>query len=302
MKKSFCINFTFSIAALFCLVISSCSYGPYPFTFFQQTVDQRSSEITDFSGTQHSPSVGTDSEYSFIVITDVHFGSDKSTFQNSFINKFSKLYDTTDTKLKPRFVVCLGDCSNNGKPDEWQKYNAFLEQLKDAAASKGFSDLKCYSCIGNHDCYNLGGSEFSSYVYPYKTAYKFNVKADSSTQGFSYYFLDTANATLGKNQMKSFKQHLANDSAPKIVMTHYQIYSGCGILFLIQDYTERNMLLSLFAKNNIKMVLEGHQHDGASYENNYFKEYTLKSTMKKVFYRVTVNESTQQVNIEQIDF
>ena len=57
-----------------------------------------------------------------------------------------------------------------------------------------------------------------------------------------------------------------------------------------------------FAKNKVKLVLEGHWHGGASYDNGLFYELTCKTTMKRVFYLVTVNETTQSASVEEIKF
>ena len=301
-NKSKVITFFTSavVASVFC---AACSYGPYPFTFFQETVDDRAPVVSDLTGSEYAPDVGTNDVYSFLVITDVHFGSDDPIPQDRFIKRFNAFFETSaPEEKKPRFLVCLGDCADNGKAEEWQDYNLFLDKVSSAAIAKGFSNFKCYSCIGNHDCYNYGGSEFAKHVYPHVTSYMFSVHADSSPKGFSYYFLDSGNGTLGNKQMKSFKQKIAEDSSPKIIMTHYQIFSGGGNIFLIQDYTERNMLLSEFAKNKVKLVLEGHWHGGASYDNGLFYELTCKTTMKRVFYLVTVNETTQSASVEEIKF
>lgn len=302
MKKYIRIKTVFVFSFLLSALCSSCSYGPYPLTFFQQTVDERAPVVTELTGSD-LPSVGTAAEYSFLVVTDVHFGSDDPIPQDRFIRRFNKFFASAEPESRyPRFLVCLGDCADNGKPEEWNSYNAFLSDVEQAANAKGLSDFKCYSCIGNHDCYNYGGSQFAQYVYPHVTSYKFTVRADSSTSGFSYYFLDTGNGTLGNKQMKSFAQKIAEDSSPKIVMTHYQIFSGGGNIFLIQDYTERNKLLSLFAKNKVKLVLEGHWHGGASYDFGVFNELTCKTTMKRLFYLVTVNETNQTARVEEIKF
>ena len=182
---------------LLVLILCSCNYGLYTLLFDEDSVDDRVSSITVLSGTD-IPNVGNSSVYSFVVFTDPHFGASFKRYDAAFLTWYENQLSLSDERFRPRFAVCLGDCADGGKSSEYDEYNSLINKII-TLGNEAFSisNYHVYSSIGNHDLYNSGYENYKEKVYPYKTYYKFSISSDSSDNAFSYFFLDSANGTLG---------------------------------------------------------------------------------------------------------
>ena len=83
---------------------------------------------------------------------------------------------------------------------------------------------------------------------------------------------------MGLRQLSIFKEAVEQDEKPKIVCGHIPVY-GDPLLnfdyFSMQNSYETDRLLSMFAENNVKYVIEGHIH--SYYRKNFgnFIEYIV---------------------------
>jgi len=278
--------------------LSSCDLGFYQILFNEEKVDSRVENIEILTSTQLPQSFSSsDSIYSFVLFTDIHVGSDGfDEYKQKFLNWFSNQLSVTDESKIPRFAICLGDNMNTGV--EYNKYNEYMAQIKKIAKDKGIdSDFKIYTTIGNHDLYHNGWENYKEHIFPYKSAYYF------SDGAFSFYVLDSANGTLGEPQRESLKNFFKIDKKPKMIFTHVPIYAGGGIVFTFQDTLERNELLSLFQKNNVKQVFAGHAHRTYGYDYGSWREdVTASFKMSGVCRLVTINKSTNSFSSKLIEF
>lgn len=302
------------ISILFLFAFSSCAnYGFYQFLFGEEDVDDRFSGFSDLSGeTVLSSSLGLNGKYSFIVVTDVHIGASdvRSSKMNDFLDEISSLFESIDKTKIPRFIVNLGDTADGGHLSEYNDYNSYLEKIRKLAVEKNVVSsteaFKIYTILGNHDLYNNGWTDWKKMVYPYKSTYYFSLSsgaADYDSLPFSFYFVDTGNGAFGTDQLDAFEKLLKSDPNPKMIFSHYPFYSDNVPFMALEDTTERNYLLSLFAKNNVKALFGGHVHTVFEHGFGSFSQINTSALFKNEAFRlVTVDESTLSVSTKLIGF
>ncbi|MCR5218995.1 metallophosphoesterase [Treponema sp.] len=291
MKKLF-----YTLLVLFLsLMTFSCNMGAYWFVFGQDVEDRVSSlKVLD---SPSSVTGTTGSVYSILVITDPHFGSDRADQDiEAFYEWFDSQLKNSDETLRPRFMICLGDILDGGHKGEADDFNEFADTLAQMASAAGISGFTTYSILGNHDLYNYGWDVWKENINPGTSFYKFTTHGSASDKGMSWYFLDTANGTLGDRQLELLQEEMEEDSLPKIVSMHYPLYCGGIIQLSIQNALERNTLMSLFAKNNVKLVMEGHAHRSKHYDSGSFEEHLISSFLySRAFSLITVDENSGSV-------
>ena len=302
------------ISILFLFAFSSCAnYGFYQLLFGEEDVDERFRGFSDLSGeTVLSSSLGLNGKYSFIVVTDVHIGASdvRSSKMNDFLNEISLLFESIDKTKIPRFIVNLGDTADGGHLSEYNDYNSYLEKIRKLAVEKNVVSsteaFKIYTILGNHDLYNNGWTDWKKTVYPYKSTYYFSLSsgaADYDSLPFSFYFVDTGNGAFGTDQLDAFEKLLKSDPNPKMIFSHYPFYSDNVPFMALEDTTERNYLLSLFAKNNVKALFGGHVHTVFEHGFGSFSQINTSALFKNEAFRlVTVDESTLSVSTKLIGF
>lgn len=295
--KSFCrLSFILALSALF---YSCYDMGAYFLNWDSDGVDKRVPSIKLLGG-NNLPDTAVLDTFSFIVITDTHFGSEKKSHDcdSRFIEKLDEMFQNQDESLRPRFIVCNGDVSDSGRVWQYDLYNEFCSKIKTVAYDRlGVQDFKIYTVAGNHDLYNHGFDNWKRNVYPYEPAYRFSVN------DFTFYFVDTANGTLGYDQLKEFESLIADDSNYKICFTHYPFYAGGQFLFTIQNTMERNRVLTDFARNNFRLVFEGHTHIDARYDFGVFSERLIPSYLyDEKFCFVTINSKTGTWKAETLSY
>lgn len=275
-----------------CAVLaSSCSYGPYMFNVSETKVDERATNIAEID----SPKT-EDMRYSFLIIADPHTGPRVSgSVADRFLAAYNKWMNEADERDKPRFVVNLGDVLDSGRQSQADEYQAFMQQLGTVADDFNES-LPHYSVIGNHDLYAGDGWDvWKRNFYPHTSYYRFEIG------GFSYYFLDTGNGTLGKPQLEDLEKRLSEDKNAKIVLMHYPVVSDSS--FCLQNTVERNRLLRDFANSNVKMIFSGHYHRGDTHHYGDMTEVTVKSFgFNGTALLVTVDNATQSITWREINF
>ncbi len=307
------MRFKFRFVALFAISIlfSSCNYGWYIFLFGEESVENRADSIQNLNEDNFKkllPDFSSFSkQYSFLVITDPHIGSQLyDTKKDEFFKVFTKMFDNSDSTKIPRFVLCLGDNGDGGRESEYRELNEMFEKMEEVAKSKGVKEFKNLSVLGNHDLYNDGWENFKKQEEPFKTlgendalssAYKF------SDGVFSYYVFDSASGTFGETQRALAKSEIENDKNPKIILTHVPIYAGGNFLMTMQDTRERNVLLTLFEKNNVKQVFCGHAHKEYGYNYGDWREDVFDAFgAHRRCYLVSVDKNSKSVKWQRFEF
>jgi 3',5'-cyclic AMP phosphodiesterase CpdA len=211
----------------------------------------------------------------------MHFGAK----DNPPIDELLSWIDSLDSTLltppvfddKPSFCLVLGDLVESGTEAQYKEYAEFVQKLD----TRG---IKTYAVAGNHDLYNSGWTHWERYAAPHTSYYRFVIN------NVSWYFLDSANGSLGSSQLYNFVDKAHADSNAKLIFTHYPVYAGGVFYFSMSNPRERAVLLDTFARNNAKLVLDGHNHEGSSYNFGSFQEVNLKAfTEKKKWYMLSID-------------
>lgn len=306
--KSFLTKFSFLLIFVYSLFTIACSGGMYPLLFGEDTVDDRTEKHLVLTGSQTPQSAidkntDTNGIFSFVVITDPHFGADQKRHDDKFLAWFEAQLVQSDETLKPRFAVCLGDSANDGYEDQYKTYSSFTDKVCQLGNDKlGISDFKFYTSIGNHDLFHNGYEHWKKLIYPYSTYFSFKIN-EGTDREVTFYSLDSANGTLGANQLEDWEDRLDGDTSPKIVMTHYPVYANGHIVLTTQDDMFIARILTASAKNNVKYIFEGHTHRASDKNYTLFKEMVSGSFLyDRTATLVTVNPSTGEVTAQRIYF
>ena len=225
--------------------------------------------------------------YTVAIITDVHFGKGSD---RSIDRAFMAWLEECDAMSKlPQFIICLGDVAEHGYRDEFEAYNQFCKKIE-----AQFPTIKIFNTLGNHDLYNKGWKHWKELIAPYTPLYYFK------TSSFSWYFLDTADGTVGVPQYDVVSRAYAEDDSPKIVCVHNPLHADASLASYMHDSTTRNLLISLFARSNVLAVLEGHTHNYA--QNDFgFIEYNVPGYLeKRTWALATVDEANASIQFELV--
>ncbi|MCQ2241126.1 metallophosphoesterase [Treponema sp.] len=301
MKKTLIIFF-----ASLGIIFSSCKFGMFPLAFTDQNVEDRVHSITRLDDS-HLPS-GTNglSKYSFLIVTDLHIGADRYTHDDeAFFRWFENQLNSDDASRRPQFIINLGDSSDSGREAEFKEYVEWTKKVKELARNgkDRINDFKIYSVIGNHDIYNNGQDYYLTYMYPHFYSYCFDFANDPSTQGFEFFFLDSANGSLGRHQLNDLERKLKANSKPKIILTHCPVYSDGVLLVSFHDSLECAKILTLVAENNAKLMLEGHAHRNSSYDyGSMYEEVTSSYANNNTINLITIDETTGTCSTDRMKF
>lgn len=301
-------------AFLFSLLFTACAnYGLYQTLFGEDDVDERFKCFSNLNSEAPVLPKDTDGKYSFLVVSDIHIGAND--VHHSKINKFldkeiPNLFSSDDKTRIPRFLINLGDTGDGGHSKEYSEFNEYFGiggKIQNIAKEKGIvekaEDFKIYSILGNHDLYNNGWENWKKMVWPYTTSFYFSVSSDSKYKPLSFYFVDTGNGSLGKDQTDAFETLLKSDQNPKLIFSHYPFYSDQVPFMAIEDTTERNYLLDLFQENKAADLFGGHVHTNFKKDLGSFNQINTAALFKNGYYRlVTVDEKTSAVTSELINF
>ena len=261
--------FRYILLSLTSLVFFSSCYGSWNFWYEGNDVDKRTQNLKyltnddpDFEASKISDLHG---EYTVLVITDPHFGNKKKKVSGEPLFKYLEKLKSEHPALYPKFVLSLGDSVDIGYEGHYKEYLAFCNELK----TKYDIPLILNSC-GNHDIYQSHWGNWESFCYPHTSFYKFR------TEKLSWYCLDTASGAVGLNQYKKLMNDIKNDSRKKIIFTHYPFVRFNFNCSNMAETTERNKMISDFAKNNVICVLGGHNHT-MTYDDLGFPDYGIPS-------------------------
>jgi len=275
---------------LLLITVILCSCGKYKDfgtdnVFYEGNyVQKRASEILDLSDSNQEK---LPSEYNFVVIADLHIGVRGRKVPDMPNEYFLKWLSDLPAEEKPAFILCVGDVADTGSRVQFDEYELFLKQIEELG-------IKVFNAVGNHDLYQSGWSNWEETCYPHTSYYRFK------TAGYSYYALDTGTGYLGPKQMENLKEEMEDDPLPKIIFTHYPLYTD-DYFFNFDDTTERNLLMSYFADNNVKFHLAGHLHWLEKHDFGAYQSFALPSFRYKgqwtVFY---VNEKAETYDFKVI--
>jgi 3',5'-cyclic-AMP phosphodiesterase len=220
------------IIAVCCL--ASCRYGLDELFSRPSPVDER---VLDASPSAPSaPTVADPDNYVFIATADTHFGP---TDDPPTAAAFKALVGASHAS----FVIIAGDLVNTGLPAEYARYAQWTASL----------GVPVYSTPGNHDLYNEGWATYRTVLG--RGNYSFVVG------GRTFYVVDTGNGTVGRAQLDLLREAFAHDTNRKVIVSHYPLYDGPDAQYYrLTDTAERAALIDLYARGNVELLLEGHQH------------------------------------------
>lgn len=220
------------------------------------------------------------SEYDFVVIADLHYGSKRKDAPGVPSSDFIKWLSDILPEDRPKFCLSLGDVADCGYEEQYLQYSELVAQIEALG-------VKVFNTVGNHDLYQSGWDYWKENCYPSTSFYKFK------TNGYSLYSIDTGTGTLGPVQLELLKKNMEEDPAPKIIFTHYPLYTDT-FFFNFADTTDRNLMTRYFADNNVKLYLAGHLHWLEEHDFGTFQSYAIPSLQYKgqwvVFH---INEKTE---------
>ncbi len=215
-----------------------------------------------------------ENEFSFLFMTDIHIQPELGATDGLI-----KAIDTAN-KLNADFVLTGGDLvfdvlrGNRPRGDSlFQLYKETIKRLK----------MPVYNVIGNHELFGIyEGSGISPADPDYKygmykrylgeTFYSFNHK------GWHFIALNSIDeknkkyiGTIGKDQIEWLKKDIAGVSpeTPIAIVLHIPLVSVQAQIYPKTDKPEvpnelwvdnRNEVLELFKKHNLRLVLQGHLH------------------------------------------
>lgn len=285
VKKAFGI-----IISVFTLIFSSC-YGSWNFFYEGNNVDKRITNYRQLDNTDAKfASSGISSlgnKYTVLILTDTHFGNTKKEVNCEIL--YNYLSSIKGTSQFPAFAICLGDLTDIGTKEQFVLYNNFSSRL-----TNDFGISIVLNVCGNHDAYQNNYANWEESCYPHTTFYSFK------TQKLSWYCLDTVSGTIGENQYNQLMDLFEKDSRQKIIFTHYPFTRFNYDCSNMAETTERNILISDFAKNNVICVLGGHNHT-QTFDNLGYKDYGIPSfAYDEAWGLLHVDENAGRAEIEFI--
>lgn len=276
-----------SICAVCSLFFISCGkydgFGSDNIFYSGNYVQKRSTSLLTLDEeTKNLPS-----EYDFVVITDLHIGVKRQDAPLLPDNQFIEWLSELPPEQRPAFCLCLGDVADCGYEEQYVQFAELVSKIESLG-------VKVYNTVGNHDLYQSGWDFWKDTCYPHCSFYKFN------TSGYSFYSIDTGTGMIGSDQMKALKCALEEDPLPKIIFTHYPLYTDT-FFFNFDDTPGRNLLMHYFAENNVKLYLAGHLHWLEKHEFGSYESYALPSYRYKGQWTVVhVNEKNETYEISVI--
>ena len=195
----------------------------------------------------YNGAVNTQETYTFYVAADPHI--DQTHHNLDIFN------DALKNDRDASFGVMLGDCT-----DTRNNLPKYLDALAYDPARHSM-DQKIFQILGNHDIFFNGWTDFRDNIGP--SVYWFEVVF---TEGKDLYIsLDTATATLGRKQTEWLRSFLSENRSRYrhcIILTHTNFFysdttqSSSGNMSIEETFS----LIDFFEKQNVSLVLQGHDH------------------------------------------
>ncbi|MDH4226502.1 MAG: metallophosphoesterase [Deltaproteobacteria bacterium] len=153
-------------------------------------------------------------------------------------------------KAAPEFIIHTGDVVY--MTGEWEHYLDKFVEPYEKLLKKG---IPFYPVPGNHDYIENDGEGFRAYFLTLPNRY-YTIKAGD----IEFFMLDSNTIEEGdKEQLEWLETALKNSRAAfKIAVMHHPFYSSG---FHGNTETVTKALHAIFEKNNVSLVLSGHDHD-----------------------------------------
>jgi hypothetical protein len=180
--------------------------------------------------------IGTPSAFSFSALGDVHVGAPTASLMIKALQM-----SQNDGDL---FSVLTGDNTNTGKESE----------LLTFASNMLAVSIPVLPAIGNHDIFFGGWSRYKTVVG--RSIYSVNAGS------VHLIFLDTANGTVGKDQLNWLVSDLQANTRPiKVVVMHFPVVVGeFSTVFKLSSDEEATLFKNLMYQYGVQLVLSGHFH------------------------------------------
>ncbi|MEG1543403.1 MAG: metallophosphoesterase [Tannerellaceae bacterium] len=189
-------------------------------------------------------------EYSFLIVADSHTTND--------LNRLTEFFDEASNG-NYLFSAHLGDFAETKS-----EYYHAVDTLLQGYENKLGDDWHFYPVVGNHDISHSGWSLFNL-IFGAST-YFVMIEVDANKDIYDLcIFLDSANASLGKEQMEFlrsfFEDEMRKGFRNYFVFTHNPFFRPrTNVVSSNFPREELYYLLNLFAENNVNYVFSGHLH------------------------------------------
>ncbi|MDR0561744.1 MAG: metallophosphoesterase [Spirochaetaceae bacterium] len=260
-------------AVTFFFFLSACSVD-LPGLIASQDLDVRLKDRDRFHFlTEADRNLTLEDAYEFLVLTDTHI-QDGNAF--GLENLASVINDA-------RFVVILGDITQNGSEKDILKFISIAETL----------GVPCYPVIGNHDIYFNNWYNWRDHIG--SSSYRIN---GSNT---TLFILDTANAWVGNAQIKWLDKELETAKPHIFIFTHTNLFVE-HIIDLQQttDIRERARFMSLL-DGRCEAFFTGHVHRRIIKTFGGVQYITIEDfRSKKTYCRVQVSPEGIRYSFEKL--
>jgi len=262
MVKSISKIFVLIFFLFFACLIISCDYVDLLGLFGSNDLSERLNEKDNFqylSDLERNTTYTAD--FSFIVLTDTHVESGDITDLRKIENVIAG-----DSSIK--FVVILGDITQNGAEEDMKAVTGFFRSLP----------VPCYPVIGNHDIYFGNWSVWKSYIG--STRYRVN------GGDVTLFILDSANAFIGNAQVDWLERELSSATGKVFVFTHSDFFVQDKIkIQQTYDLAERARIMSILRNDGkCKNVFMGHSHERVEKEFGGIKYVSIEDYKSQLVY------------------
>jgi predicted phosphodiesterase len=236
----FQLNHKSLLIATMALLATACSKIEGP-TSSSDPVDKRFRQSMEWNASHSFKEITVESDdYTILTMADLHVGTTTN------LDRFLAIAQT----IKPAAVIIDGDLTGGTKED----YTVFEDHfpMNDS--------LPTFYLAGNHDLWHNGWEEFYSRFG--SSSYCFTVKTPAGSD--LYICIDTGGGTLGTLQTEwlgEILQSMRSDYRKCIVITHINLFRPRKTESTNLVVEELSFLLDLFTRNNVDMVLTGHDHE-----------------------------------------
>ncbi len=214
--------------------------------------------------------VNKDEPYRYLLGADFHMKRD-TTRMNTFL-QLTRRKDLDDVGRYYRFASILGDIAET-QPEYYAKASAMIERAVNDSiglidTTIYLKDFPLYAVVGNHDITHNGWAYFVD-VFGTSTYTVWVVGIDVETEEMAWIdchaFLDSANGTMGKGQLKEFLPE--NISMLRNIFRNVFVYTHNPFFRHRYDAVASNFprdelywLMNFFAENRVNYVFSGHIH------------------------------------------
>jgi predicted phosphodiesterase len=228
------------------ITLNSCNEFDFKGFLFPTSddVEKRFAQSVEWNKSQPAIVISMSADdYNFYDCSDIHVSKTTVNLER-FVN-------ISQNDRRTAFVIFNGDLI--GERGAFAKFISVVDTVKS-------NPLRFFATIGNHDLFFEQWNDYKAY---FRTStYTFVVKTPNCED--LYIALDSGSGTLGKSQLKWFKEQFQTRKNYRhcIIFTHTNFFMTdnsqitSGNLALEETYE----LMDLFSRNSIDLVVTGHDH------------------------------------------